>query len=71
MVIKVTNREKLLNINNYYLLCKMNENLINNECCIMEAFEAYSNDRCEKYSECKQCITDWLNEGADEDARTD
>jgi hypothetical protein len=58
----MTNREKLLNTNDYDLLCNMNKNLIENDSCIMEAFEAYSNYRCEKYLECDQCISDWMNE---------
>lgn len=66
----MTNREKLLQSNEYDLLCRMNENIRNftSPCnpCIYIAFGAKRRlQRCGKFNnDCKECIAAWLNEKA-------
>lgn len=63
----IRNRQKLMNMDLYDLLSKMNKEL--QECsekyiapCIMDALNVHGSDRSEICNcDCEQCIAKWLN----------
>ena len=56
----MTNRDKLMKMNLFDLLIKVNT--VNR--CIIEAFDKKQEafNRCKKYDTCEKCIETWLNE---------
>ena len=61
--LKQTNRQKLLSMSEYDLLCKMNDNIrIYNPKCVLDLISSYASNRCANYDECEDCIAKWLNE---------
>lgn len=63
----MTNRQKILNMNPYDFLIRLNNNIFD-DCCIIEVIlDKPFCDRCITYNGlCTQCIAEWLNEESEE-----